>query len=46
MPDQEKGSDHAISTVMIIGLVDKMVIWGVSEWIIGAVGQEVSEMFF
>ena len=27
---QEKGSDHAISTVMIIGLVDKMVIWGVS----------------
>ena len=43
---QEKGSDHAISTVMIIDLVDKMVIWGVSEWIIGAVGQEVSEMFF
>ena len=31
---------------MIIGLVDKMVIWGVSEWIIGAVGQEVSKMFF
>ena len=44
---QEKGRDHTISAVVIIRIFEDIpVIWGISKWIIRAVGKEIGKMFF